>query len=58
MSVTDTSAQFNTLKNQLTFRFRRLYSSINASSFIIYGGGGCTANGYSRSLKKLVLHTK
>ncbi len=40
MSVTDTSAQFNTLKNQLTFRFRRLYSSINASSFIIYGGGG------------------
>ncbi len=57
MSVTDTSAQFNTLKNQLTFRFRRLYSSINASSFIIYGGGG-TANGYSRSLKKLVLHTK
>lgn len=57
MSVTDTSAQFNTLKNQLTFRFRRLYSSINASSFIIYGGGA-TANGYSRSLKKLVLHTK
>lgn len=57
MSVTDTSAQFNTLKNQLTFRFRRLYSSINGSSFIIYGGGG-TANGYSRSLKKLVLHTK